>query len=87
MPTIRWPWARDEPPPAQEADGISTKLQKKLEKFQAPVLAITAFTLGSVTTVIAALAYTRYGRRLRNGDWITPDVFAKKRWIRGAVTA
>jgi hypothetical protein len=89
MPTMRWPGTGDNPPPVQENDGVYTKLQKKLETFQASLLpvAITAFALGSVTTVTAALAYTRYGRRLRNGEWITPDVFEKKRWIKGVVTA
>jgi len=97
MPTIWWPWTGDKPSLPQENDGtliklhenegVLTNLPKKLETFQAPLLAITAFTLGSATTVIAALAYTRYGRRLRNGDWITPDIFVKKPWIKGVVTA
>jgi hypothetical protein len=97
MPTIRWPWTEVHPPPVQKRDGghtepqrnhvILEELQKKLESFPAPLLAITAFTVGSVTTVAATLAYTRYGRRLKNGEWITPDVFAKKRWIKGVVTA
>ena len=98
MPIIRFPWTtRNNPPPVQVDDGrskkiqgndrIVTKLQKELETFHAPLLALTAFTLGSVATLTASLAYTRYGRRLRNGEWITPDIFAKKRWIKGFVTA
>jgi hypothetical protein len=97
MPTTRWPWTGNNPPPVKENDGVYTKLQgndgvlaklqKELETFQAPLLALTAFTLGSVVTVTATMAYTRYGRRLRNGDWVTPDVFAKKRWVKGVVTA
>ena len=95
--TVRWPWAGDNSPPvqgvdggrekAQGNDGIIAHFQKELETFPAPLLALTAFTFGSVATVTASLAYTRYGKRLRNGDWITPDVFAKKRWIKGSVTA
>jgi len=31
--------------------------------------------------------HRRYYRRFPNSDWITPDVFAKKRWIKGVVTS
>ena len=97
MPIVRWPWAGVSSPPiqgdhrehknAQGNDGIIANFQKELETLQAPLLALTAFALGSVATVTASLAYFRYGKRLRNGDWITPDVFAKRRWIKGFVTA
>ena len=83
MPAIPWPasWNKVEPP------GLVSRAQAKLNAIPAPVLALSAFAFGSITTVSGTLVYRRYFRRLKNGDWITPDVFAKKRWVKGKVTS
>ncbi|KAJ7086050.1 hypothetical protein B0H15DRAFT_845093 [Mycena belliarum] len=83
MPSI--PWRKVEPP--EEIRGLVSRVQHKLDTVPASVLALSAFALGSLTTVSGTLAYQRYFRRLKNGDWITPDVFGKKRWIKGRVTS
>lgn len=85
MPAISWPWTK---PAVQENvdETVASRFQKQLEQVPAPMLALTAFAAGSATTVALAVFHARYGRRLRNGDWITPDVFAKKQWIKGIVT-
>ena len=44
------------------------------------------FLLGSTTAISSVLMYKRYGRRIKNSDWITPKHLAKKRWIKGVVT-
>ncbi|KAG7087389.1 hypothetical protein E1B28_013360 [Marasmius oreades] len=44
------------------------------------------FIAGSVTTIVALKVYTQSFRRIKNGNWITPDMFAKKRWIKGVAT-
>jgi len=49
-------------------------------------LALSVLALGSTSTIGTVFVYRRFFRRIRNGDWITPDVFAKKRWIKGVVT-
>ncbi|EPQ49870.1 nuclease [Gloeophyllum trabeum ATCC 11539] len=46
-----------------------------------------AFALGALSSTLAALAYARYFRRLPTGEWVTPDVFARRRWIAGVVTS
>ncbi|KAJ7454825.1 SNase-domain-containing protein [Mycena latifolia] len=87
MPSIPWPadWRKVEPP--EEIQGLVSRVQSRLDAVPAPVLALSAFALGSLTTVSGTLVYRRYFRRLKNGDWITPDIFAKKRWVKGKVTS
>ncbi|KAF7330349.1 hypothetical protein MVEN_02473200 [Mycena venus] len=87
MPVIPWPagWNKGEPP--EEIQGLVSRAQAKLNAIPAPVLALSAFALGSITTVSGTLFYRRYFRRLQNGDWVTPDVLAKKRWVKGRVTS
>ncbi|KAF8637145.1 hypothetical protein AX17_003049 [Amanita inopinata Kibby_2008] len=45
------------------------------------------FGSGALTVICATVAYTRFGKRIPNGDHVTVDVFAKKRWIKGVVTS
>lgn len=49
-------------------------------------LALAAFLLGSASTLAAARIHKRFYRRFPSADWITPDVFARQRWIKGVVT-
>ncbi|KAF9463401.1 hypothetical protein BDZ94DRAFT_1259266 [Collybia nuda] len=84
MPTIPWPWTK--PVVQENIDKTTSQFKKSLERIPPPLLALTAFAAGSATTVVLAIFHARYGRRLKNGDWITPDVFARKRWIKGVVT-
>ncbi|KAJ7844417.1 hypothetical protein B0H14DRAFT_2776886 [Mycena olivaceomarginata] len=87
MPAIPWPagWNKGEPP--EEIQGLISRAQTNLNAIPIPVLALSAFALGSITTVSGTFVYRRYFRRLQNGDWVTPDVFAKKRWVKGMVTS
>jgi len=69
------------------------KKQKQLRQLQAQydalspsVAALIYFSLGSVTAISAALVYRRYGRRVRNSDWVTPRLLTRKRWLKGVVT-
>ncbi|KAF7312178.1 TNase-like domain-containing protein [Mycena indigotica] len=50
-------------------------------------LTIYAFLLGCATTTSGVAIYRRYFRRIRTGDWITPNIFVKKRWVKGRVTS
>ena len=49
------------------------------------VQGLSYIALGSLLTYATMRLHRRY-RRFKNSDWITPDVFAKKRWIKGKVT-
>ncbi|KAJ7183108.1 hypothetical protein C8R46DRAFT_1065892, partial [Mycena filopes] len=80
MPAIPWPagWSKVEPP--EEIKNVVGRARSKLDAIPGPVLALSAFALGSATTLSGTFLYRRYFRRIINGDWITPDVFARKRW-------
>jgi len=43
--------------------------------------------LGSATAMSIVMTYKRFGRRIRNVDWVTPALLNKKRWIKGIVTS
>ncbi|KAJ7178853.1 hypothetical protein C8R43DRAFT_974465 [Mycena crocata] len=87
MPSIPWPvdWRAVEPP--DETQGILSRAKTQLDAIPAPLLAVSALALGCLSTVSGTLVYRRYFRRMKNGDWVTPDVFAQKRWVKGMVTS
>jgi hypothetical protein len=66
-------------------EGLERTLNQ-LESMPVHLLALVAFTLGGASSLGGAFLYVRYGRRIKNTDWITPDLFTRKRWIRGIVT-
>jgi hypothetical protein len=47
---------------------------------------VLAFLLGSATTLGASTVYRRFFKRIKNAEWITPDLLKRKRWITGVVT-
>jgi hypothetical protein len=61
MPLIPWPagWRTVEPP---------EEIRAQLDAIPPPVLLLSAFALGSLTTVSGTLVYRRYFRRLKNGN-------------------
>ncbi|CAK5268606.1 unnamed protein product, partial [Mycena citricolor] len=82
MPAL--PWDKEI---SKELDTIRSQTRAQLDCISRPVLLLCAFSVGSLTTICGAFAYNRYLRRIPNSDWITPDIFAKKRWVRGTVTS
>ena len=47
---------------------------------------VLAFLLGSATTLGASIVYRRFFKRIRNAEYITPDLLKRKRWVTGVVT-
>ena len=43
------------------------------------------FTLGAAPGTGALLAWRRWGMRLPTAQWVTPNEFARQRWVRGVV--
>ncbi|EKM75415.1 hypothetical protein AGABI1DRAFT_80027 [Agaricus bisporus var. burnettii JB137-S8] len=70
----------------REVDEGLERAQNQLESMPVNLVALVAFALGGASSLGGALLYARYGRRIRNTDWITPNLFTRKRWIRGIVT-
>jgi len=45
-----------------------------------------AFLLGFATAFGASTVYRRFFKRIKNAEWVTPDLLARRRWITGVVT-
>lgn len=45
-----------------------------------------AFLLGSAIALGASSVHRRFFKRIKNAEWITPDLLGGKRWITGVVT-
>lgn len=73
--------------PPRETTGGLERIQAQLDSMRLTSLSdLATFSFGGVGVLSVIFLYTRFGKRIRNADWITPDLFAKKRWIRGIVT-
>jgi hypothetical protein len=51
-----------------------------------PEIAITVALSGAAAAYGGRYLYKRYFRRIQNSEYVTPNVLAKKQWIRGYVT-
>jgi len=65
----------DPPPPPLELELDTNK-----------TIALAAFLLGSATALGTSTVYRRFFKRIKNAEWITPDLLRRKRWITGVVT-
>lgn len=88
MPSIPWPtWPRDDKKTStKNSGGVLENLKAQFEVLPPTIQVLTIFGLGSVTTLSTFFLYKRYGRRIRNTDWITPKLLEKKSWLKGVVT-
>ncbi|KAK7029461.1 putative endonuclease lcl3 [Paramarasmius palmivorus] len=62
-----------------KADTLSQSLTPEL-------LIALSFFAGSGSTILASRLYTRHIKRIRNHDWVTPDMISRKRWLKGLAT-
>ncbi|RDX49048.1 staphylococcal nuclease [Lentinus brumalis] len=94
------PWSSVSPPPSESAVKKSAvaQLKETLEEDQAallarlssippPILGSTTFAVGVLFGLGAQYVYARYLRRIPNAEWVTPDMLARRRWIKGYVTS
>jgi len=75
-----------ESPQHKSLQDAKEELEQQFIGLPVPLVALIFFGLGFACSTGGALLYARYGRRIRNTDWIVPDYFEKNRWIRGVVT-
>jgi hypothetical protein len=76
-----WPW-----PSRKQDSSYFTDAHTQFKALPLSVVVLATFTLGSATAMSAAMFYRRFGRRIRNVDWVTPVLLSRKRWIKGVVT-
>ncbi|EAU87708.2 mitochondrial protein [Coprinopsis cinerea okayama7 len=96
---LSWPWnanSRPLPPSWPEGelalpapDVVIAKTDAALSSWTSSptVIAATSAVAGGVLAVSVGFMYGRYGKRLQNSHWITPDWLGGKRWVRGVVTS
>ena len=78
----------DNEKPSKNTNHGSFDLQKFLlsDNSQSTRLSLISFSLGIAFAVATSAIHKRYFYRFKTGDWVTPDVFEKRRWIKGVVT-
>jgi len=69
----------------QNETSSSDDILKQLKSLP-PEALIIGFAVGSACGLLGSAAHRRYFRRIRNAHWVTPDIIAGERWIRGYVT-
>jgi hypothetical protein len=79
------PWSREDPKPSTsqstlDFNGYSFKANDPV------VTGVLLLSAGAVVGIVGARVNKKYFRRIRNSDWVTPDMFARKRVLRGYVT-
>ena len=85
---LPWPWRKEDSTSANQPNHFTAFLNDARSQIKAlplSVLVLATFTLGSATAMSAAMIYRRFGRRIRNVDWVTPTLLNRKRWIKGVV--
>lgn len=71
---------------AQNADDLAASLYARAAALPPHILVLTAFILGGTAALGANYVYARNFRRIANGEWVTPEMLARRRWIKGYVT-
>lgn len=83
------PWRKQDSTSTTQPNYFTAFLTDAHTQFKAlppSVVVLATFTLGSATAMSAAMIYKRFGRRIRNVDWVTPTLLSRRRWIKGVVT-
>lgn len=80
------PFYRPPPPKKESLIPSYDEVTNRITSLPAPTLVLSAFTLGLLSAWGTSFVYKRYFRRLKNVEWITPDMFQRKRWVKGRVT-
>ncbi|KNZ71309.1 hypothetical protein J132_00049 [Termitomyces sp. J132] len=92
MPTLPWPWRselpskphNDFPKTSNDNDANSKRLDTRLRSI---LIVLSSISIGIALTTTSIAITKQYGRRIRNSDWVTPDMFRRRRWVRGVVTS
>lgn len=77
----------DKDPKHNVDNDLFQDLKTRLYSLPTSAIALASFATGAVTAVCATTFHVRYGRRLKNGEWITPDFLGRNSWIKGVVTS
>lgn len=89
MSGIPWIWTKSESNTSatQEFNTAVKRLKAEFDALPPSVAVLATFALGSATAMSGILVYKRFGRRIRNSEWVTPKLLTRKRWLKGVVTS
>jgi hypothetical protein len=86
IPGISWTKHESKASTVQEFDTTEKKPRAKFDELTPAGVSLATFVLGSVSGISSIFLYKRFGRRVRNSEWVTPKLLTKKRWLKGVVT-
>jgi hypothetical protein len=68
--------------------GTNRKEEKSssLQEILSNLSPFDGYVLGIITAGSAFLAFHRFGRRIKNSEWVHGQHLSKKQWIKGVVT-
>ena len=69
----------------KKPDTLLEVVDAKTASIPRHMLLLAAFALGIASTLTTTVAYRRLFKRIPNGEWVTPDMLAKRRWLKGKV--
>lgn len=71
---------------AKNTRDLVASLYARAAALPPPLLILSTFALGGTTALGARYVYARNFKRVANGEWVTPQMLARRRWIKGYVT-
>ncbi|KIK57480.1 hypothetical protein GYMLUDRAFT_46065 [Collybiopsis luxurians FD-317 M1] len=71
----------------QELEDYIHRLESNASNLSPHVLVASAFTAGAITALGCSRVHGRYFKRMQNSNWISPESFERKQWVKGVVTS
>ncbi len=78
-------WSKADNPKKVERDDIVSVIDRNISSIPRHTLLLAAFGFGVVSTLGTKFVYARFFKRIKNSDWVYPDSYKKRRWIKGRV--
>ncbi|KAI0669021.1 SNase-domain-containing protein [Trametes maxima] len=70
----------------RDAGELVTSIETRVASLPPHLLIISTFLVGGATALGGYRVYARHFRRIRNGEWVTPEMLKKRRRVKGYVT-
>ncbi|KAL4063066.1 hypothetical protein V8B97DRAFT_2026509 [Scleroderma yunnanense] len=66
---------------------IVTRIAKNCAVLLATPYTAVAFISGAILGTSSTFVWRRWLRRIRTAEWVTPDILARRKWVKGVVTS
>ncbi|KAI0640981.1 SNase-domain-containing protein [Trametes meyenii] len=71
----------------RDAGELIASIETRVAGLPSHLLILSAFAVGGATALGGYGVYVRHFRRIRNGEWVTPEMLKKRRRVKGYVTS